>query len=97
VTIAAGVLIWAGVLVVVLSAVAALALPPVHARLHALSPVTSLGGPLIGVGLALANGLNLTTATVLLIVILLAITGPVLVVAMARVAAEQDAEPESRR
>jgi monovalent cation/proton antiporter MnhG/PhaG subunit len=93
-TVVAGVLIWSGVLVVVLSALAALALPPVHARLHALSPVTSLGGPLIGIGLALANGFSLTTATVLLIVILLGVTGPVLVVAMARVAAERDSESQ---
>ena len=91
-TVLAGVLIWLGVLVAVLSALAAFALPPVQPRLHVLAPVTSLGGPLIGLGLAVLNGWTLTTATVLLIVILLAITGPVLVTAIARLAAERESE-----
>lgn len=89
-TVLAGVLIWLGVLVVVLSAVAALALPPIHPRLHALTPVTSLGGPLIGAGLAVANGPNLTTATVVLVVVLLAVTGPAVTAAMARLATERE-------
>ena len=93
-TVVAGVLIWLGVLVVVLSAAAALVLRPVHPRLHALAPVTSLAGPLIGVGLAIVNGLSLTTATILLIVVLLAITGPALTAAMARLAAEREAADE---
>ena len=89
-SIVAGVLIWLGVAVAVISALAALALPPVHPRLHALAPVTSLAGPLIGLGLAVLNGWTLTTATVLLIVILLAITGPVLVTSIARLADERE-------
>jgi hypothetical protein len=50
---------------------------------------------LIGAGLAVANGWGLTTATVLLTVMLLAVTGPVLGAAMARLAgqhAENEAE-----
>ena len=89
-----GVLIWLGVLVVVLSAGAALVLRPVYSRLHALAPVSSLAGPLIGAGLAIVNGLSLTTATVLLIVVLLAVTGPALTAAMARLAAEREATDE---
>jgi multisubunit Na+/H+ antiporter MnhG subunit len=92
-TVVAGVLIWLGVLVAVLSALAALALPPIHPRLHGLTPITSLAGPLIGVGLAVANGWSLTTLTVLLIVGLLAITGPVLTTAIARLGAEREGEP----
>jgi multicomponent Na+:H+ antiporter subunit G len=93
-TVLAGVLIWLGVLVAVISALAALILRPVRPRLHVLAPVTSLAGPLIGLGLAVANGWNLTTATILLIVVLLAVTGSALVTAIARVALERD--PESR-
>jgi multicomponent Na+:H+ antiporter subunit G len=92
VTVLGGVLIWLGVLVVVVSAVAALVLPAVHPRLHALTPVTSLAGPLIGAGVAVLNGFSLTTATVLLIVVLLAITGPALTTAMARLAGEREQE-----
>jgi multicomponent Na+:H+ antiporter subunit G len=90
-TLVGAVLIWLGVLVVVVSAAAALVLRPVHPRLHALTPVTSLAGPLIGAGLAVVNGLSLTTATVLLIVGLLAVTGPALTAAMARLAGEREA------
>lgn len=93
-TVVGGVLIWLGVLVVVLSAVAALVLRPAHPRLHGLAPVTSLGGPLIGAGLVVVNGLNLTTASVVLIVGLLALTGPALTAAMARLAAEREAADE---
>jgi multicomponent Na+:H+ antiporter subunit G len=91
-SVVAAVLIWVGVGVAVLSAMAALRLPPINPRLHALAPITSLAGPLVGVGLAVANGWSLTTATVLLIVVLLAVTGPVLVAATARLAAERDEE-----
>ena len=93
-TVVGGVLIWLGVLVVVLSATAGIVLPPVYPRLHGLAPVTSLAGPLIGVGLAIVNGLSLTTATILLIVVLLAITGPALTAAMARLAGEREAVDE---
>jgi multicomponent Na+:H+ antiporter subunit G len=91
VTVLAGVLIWLGVLVVLISAAAALVLRPVNPRLHALTPVTSLAGPLIGIGLAILNGFSLTTATVLLTVLLLAFTGPALTAAMARLATERAA------
>ena len=91
-TVLAAVLIWLGVLVVVLSALAALALPPVRARLHALAPISSLAGPLIGLGLVVLNGLTLTTATVVLVVILLAVSGPVLVTAIARLESERELE-----
>jgi multisubunit Na+/H+ antiporter MnhG subunit len=79
------VLVGVGVGVVVASALGMLlsARNPMG-RLHFLAPVTSVGGPLIGVGLAVANGWNLTTATVLLTVAVLALTGPVLGAAIGR-------------
>jgi multisubunit Na+/H+ antiporter MnhG subunit len=92
VTVFGGVLIWLGVLVVVASAAAAVVLPSAHPRLHALAPVTSLAGPLVGAGLAVLNGLSLTTAAVLLIVALLAVTGPAVSAAVARLAHERQRE-----
>jgi multicomponent Na+:H+ antiporter subunit G len=84
------VLVWLGVAVTVLSAVAALRLRRLLTRLHALTPVTVLGGPLVGVGLALRSGWTLTTATLLLIALLLALTGPALGAITARLVARQD-------
>jgi multisubunit Na+/H+ antiporter MnhG subunit len=89
-TVVAAVLIWLVVLVAVISTVAALALPAAHPRLHALAPITSLAGPLIGLGLTVLNGWTLTTATVVLVVILLAITGPVLTTSIARLATDRE-------
>lgn len=84
------ILLGLGCLLTVASCVAALRARSVSTRLHYLSPVTSLGGPLIGMALALANGWSLTTALVLLIVVLLAVTGPVLGAATGRSAAQRD-------
>jgi multicomponent Na+:H+ antiporter subunit G len=89
-------LVGAGVAVVVAAALTMLLRARTTlARLHFLAPVTSVGAVLIGAGLAVANGWGLTTATVLLTVMLLAVTGPVLGAAMARLAgqhAENEAE-----
>jgi len=86
----AAVLVTAGVLVVVCAALAALAFRRLYRRLHVLAPVSSVGGPLIGLGLAVTNGWSLTTATVLLVVAVLAMTGPVLGAATARLAAQHN-------
>lgn len=83
-------LLAAGCLVVVASAVSAVLVKDFYRRLHFLTPVTSLGGPLIGVALALANGWSLTTATILLTVALLGLAGPVLAAATGRAAAQRD-------
>lgn len=86
-TVVALVLAGAGIAVIVAAALAALRPRDVLTRLHYLAPATSLGGPLVGAGLAVANGWSPTTATVLLVVVLLAATGPVLGAATGRVAA----------
>lgn len=83
-------LLAAGSLVVVSSAAGALATRDFYRRLHWLTPVTSIGGPLVGSALAVANGWSLTTAIVLLTVGLLAVTSPVLTAAIGRVAAQRD-------
>lgn len=79
----------AGIAVVVLSSAAALVLWQVLGRLHFLSPATSLGVPLVGLGLAVENGWSLTTAEILFICLLLAGTGPVLASATGRMAAQR--------
>jgi multicomponent Na+:H+ antiporter subunit G len=86
----ARVVLLVGVGVVVLSSLSAVWLRGVFVRLHFLTPVTSVGGPLIGLGLAVENGWGITTGLVLLVVALLAMTGPVLEVATGRVMAQRE-------
>jgi multicomponent Na+:H+ antiporter subunit G len=86
---AAAILVFAGVAVVVVSALAMLRARTLLNRLHLLTPVTTLGAPLIGVGLALATGWNLTSGAILLTVVLLAVTSPVLQSATGRVEAQR--------
>lgn len=85
-------LLAAGVLVVVASAVGAAVLRDVRARLHLLTPVTSVAGPLLGLAVALDGGWTASTGQVLVVVALLAVTGPVLGSATGRLLAE-DEEP----
>lgn len=78
-----------GVAVVVLSATLALPLHQAEDRLHLLAPMTSLGTPLVAVGLALRNGWSLTTLQIVLTGLLICLTGPVMTSAAARIAAMQ--------
>jgi multicomponent Na+:H+ antiporter subunit G len=80
----AAVLTFAGVGVVPVAAIGMLRVRGTLARLHFLAPVTTLAGPLIGLGLIVEVGWNLTSAMVALTVALLAITGPILQTATAR-------------
>jgi multicomponent Na+:H+ antiporter subunit G len=84
------VLLVSGCSVVVISSWAMLALRTVYDRLHLLAPVTSLGGPLIGAALLFQNGWGLTSGEIVLIVVLLALSGPAAGVATARAARQQD-------
>lgn len=88
--IAAVVLVTAGTILTMLASVAAALPGSVYRRLHYQVVVTSVAGPLIGMGAALAEGPGLTTALVLVIMLLLAGTGPVLSMAVARVNAQHD-------
>ncbi|MGW4487417.1 cation:proton antiporter [Amycolatopsis sp. NPDC004368] len=89
-TTVAVVLVFAGVAVVLLCAIGMLRARTVPARLHLLSPVTTAGAPLVGAGLALANGWNLGSGAILLTVALLAVTGPVLQSGTGRAVARRD-------
>jgi multicomponent Na+:H+ antiporter subunit G len=89
-------LLGAGVLVTVASSVAALLVRSLYDRLHFLTPVTSLAGPLVGAALAIENGWGTTTGQILFVVLLLAVTGPVLGAATGRLA-RRIAEPDPGR
>jgi multisubunit Na+/H+ antiporter MnhG subunit len=81
------VLLGLAALVVVLSAVGLLLAPAVLARLHFIAPVTSLGAPLVGVAYLVDQGPGLAAGLVLLVVAVLALTGPPLSAAIGRLAA----------
>lgn len=83
-------LLVAGVAVTVASACAALSMKNVVNRIHFLTPITSLGGPLVGLALAVENGWGLETAQILFIVFLLALAGPALAAATGRLAAQRE-------
>lgn len=82
--------VFAGCLVLAFACTGAVLVRSLYVRLHFLTPVTSLGGPLIGLGLAIDQGFSLTSGLDLLIVGLLAATGPILESATGRVAAQRD-------
>lgn len=80
----------AGTAVVIASCLGALTAMGPFARLHFGTPITSLGSPLIAVGLSIKNGPGLTTASVLLLAAFLFFSGPLLSAAIARTMAERD-------
>lgn len=89
-TIAADVLLAAGVIVAVVSALGAVVARDLRVRLHFLTPVTSVAGPLLGAAVVVANGMGSTAVQAVLVVALLAATGPVLSVATGRLVARRD-------
>jgi len=86
----ADILVGMGTLVVVLASVGALRARSVFRRLHYLTVITSVGAPSIGAGAVVVDGLGLTGATVLAIVVLLAITGPILGAAVGRLNSQRE-------
>jgi len=74
-----------GLAIVVLCALLALRLRRPMDRLHLLAPMTTLGAPLVALGLALRHGWALPTAQILLIGLLIALTGPAMTSATGRV------------
>ncbi|MDA8295528.1 MAG: monovalent cation/H(+) antiporter subunit G [Actinomycetota bacterium] len=59
-------------------------------RAHLLSPVTSLAAPLLGIGLAIQDGVGLASGEILLTCALVALTGPVFTVVTARLVAQNE-------
>ena len=88
--------VTAGVIVAVLSVLGALVAGRDHyLRLHFVTPITSLAGPLVGVGLTIENGWGLTSGQILLVVGLLAVSGPVAGAATGRLLAQSDGTVDS--
>jgi multicomponent Na+:H+ antiporter subunit G len=81
-------LVALGTAVIVLAAVGAAVMPGgVFNRLHFLTPMTSVGLPLVAVGLCLDSGEPSTVAELLFIALLVGTSGPVLESATGRAAA----------
>lgn len=78
-----------GVSICVLMAMAVAVPRPQLARLHFLTPVSSMGAPLIGAGLAVDTGWHRASVTVVLTVVVIAATGPVLTATTARIVAQR--------
>lgn len=95
-TIVVDVLLSLSLLITALSAVGAVVLRSTFGKLHYLTPVTSVAGPLFGAALVIDTGWGITAGLDLLIVGLLALAGPVLEVSAGRTAAEAQGavEPE---
>ncbi|HEX5402913.1 MAG TPA: monovalent cation/H(+) antiporter subunit G [Pseudonocardiaceae bacterium] len=88
--VATDVLVGAGTLLAVLASLAALRARSAFRRLHYVTVLTSVAGPLVGLGAVVADGFGLAGVSVLAVVVLLAVTGPVLGAAIARLNAQQD-------
>ena len=86
----ADVLLGLGTLVAILASLLALRARSVYRRLHYLTVLTSVAAPLVGVSLIVSDGLGLTGASVLLIIVLVAVTGPILSAATGRLNAQRD-------
>jgi multicomponent Na+:H+ antiporter subunit G len=89
-----------GVAVAIASAVGALVMgTDSFNRLHFVTPITSVAGPLVAVGLCIQRGWGMTAGTILLVVGLLFIAGPVTAAATGRLMAQTEGtvDPEAPR
>ncbi|MCQ4042692.1 cation:proton antiporter [Streptantibioticus rubrisoli] len=82
------VLLVLGVAVLLLSAAALIALPRPYGRLHALTPATSLGLPLVALALAVETGPGRSAVKLLVIAALTAVGGAVTTMAIGRATAQ---------
>jgi monovalent cation/proton antiporter MnhG/PhaG subunit len=82
------VLLVLGVAVLLLSAAALIVLPRPYARLHALTPATSLGLPLVALALAVETGPGRSAVKLLIIAALTAVGGSVTTMAIGRATAQ---------
>jgi monovalent cation/proton antiporter MnhG/PhaG subunit len=84
VNILAEVLISGGIAVCLLSCLSLVLLPTAYEALHAVTPVTSLGTPLVIAGLAINDATLHGVAKLILIALLIMLSGPAVSVATAR-------------
>lgn len=84
-------LVGLGTAVIVASCIGALVVGDDElTRVHFLSPVTSLGAPLVAAGVGVADGWGLAAGQIILIAGLLFVTGPVMSAATGRLIAQHD-------
>ena len=90
-------LVILGTAVVVAACLSAVAMrSSVFDRMHFLTPITSLGSPLVAIGLCVETGWGLTAASYLLVAGLLFLTGPFLEAAIGRLLGQVEGRvPES--
>jgi hypothetical protein len=85
-----------GVAVVIASVVGALVMGTDSLnRLHFVTPITSVAGPLIAVGLCIQTGWGITAGSIILVVGLLFVAGPVTAAASGRLMAQARDEVDS--
>jgi multicomponent Na+:H+ antiporter subunit G len=85
-----------GVAVAVASVMAALLAGADHYnRLHFVTPITSVAGPLVAIGLCIETGWGITAGTIVLIVGLLFVGGPLGAAATGRLMAQTDGTVDS--
>ena len=90
------VLLGLAALVVALSGLGILGARDSIPRLHFVTPVTSIAAPLTGVAYAVDQGWGISAGLVLLIVALVALTGPPLGAAIGRAAASNEGKLPGR-
>jgi multicomponent Na+:H+ antiporter subunit G len=93
--VASVVLVSLGTAVIVAACLGALVAPDVFSKLHYSTPITSLGGPLIAIGLSVDSGANLTTASILFPAALLFFCSPILSAAIGRCAAKTQGQSDT--
>jgi multisubunit Na+/H+ antiporter MnhG subunit len=81
--------VFAGVAVMVISALGALVVPGVFDRLHLLTATTSFATPLIGLGLVIGTGWTEASAMIVAITVLVVVSAPVMSAATARLTAQR--------
>ena len=84
------ILVGVGSTVIAVSMLAALMSSTVYDRLHFLTVVTTAATPLIGLGIAIDDGWSAADGVVVAIVVIVAVTGPVVGAATARTTAERE-------
>ena len=85
-TVIAAVLLLSGAVFLLVSCIGLLRLPDFYTRAHAVGKAETLGSMLILIGLALYNGLTLSSVKLLLIFVIIAVTNPTATHALTRAA-----------
>jgi hypothetical protein len=89
-------LVGLGVAVVIASVIGALVMgTDSFNRLHFVTPITSVAGPLVAAGLCIQTGWGITAGTIILVVGLLFVAGPLTAAATGRLIAQTDAKVDS--